>query len=110
MFDTLSDRLNAAFRNLRGKTRLTDADIDATAREIRLALLEADVNLGVVKDFIAAVKELGVPVPIVIRMEGTNVELGKKILRESGLPIIAADNLADAARKVVEATKTAMAA
>ena len=57
MFDTLSDRLNAAFRNLRGKTRLTDADIDATAREIRLALLEADVNLGVVKDFIAAVKE-----------------------------------------------------
>jgi signal recognition particle subunit SRP54 len=57
LFDTLSDRLSAAFRNLRGKTRLTDADIDATAREIRLALLEADVNLGVVKDFIAAVKE-----------------------------------------------------
>ncbi|MFZ0529188.1 MAG: signal recognition particle protein [Propionicimonas sp.] len=57
MFDTLSDRLSAAFRNLRGKTRLTDADIDATAREIRLALLEADVNLGVVKEFIAAVKE-----------------------------------------------------
>ena len=56
MFDTLSDRLSSAFRNLRGKTRLTDADIDATAREIRLALLEADVNLGVVKDFIAAVK------------------------------------------------------
>ncbi|HSK34989.1 MAG TPA: signal recognition particle protein [Propionicimonas sp.] len=57
MFDTLSDRLSAAFRGLRGKTRLTDADIDATAREIRLALLEADVNLAVVKDFIAAVKE-----------------------------------------------------
>ncbi|HQY98788.1 MAG TPA: signal recognition particle protein [Propionicimonas sp.] len=57
MFDTLSDRLSTAFRNLRGKTRLSDADIDATAREIRLALLEADVNLGVVKDFIAAVKE-----------------------------------------------------
>ena len=57
MFDTLSDRLSAAFRNLRGKTRLSDADIDATAREIRLALLEADVNLGVVKEFIAAVKE-----------------------------------------------------
>ncbi len=57
MFDTLSDRLSGAFRTLRGKTRLTDADIDATAREIRLALLEADVNLAVVKDFIAAVKE-----------------------------------------------------
>ena len=57
MFDTLQDRLQATFRNLRGKGRLTDADIDATAREIRLALLEADVNLGVVKDFVAAVKE-----------------------------------------------------
>ena len=57
MFDTLTDRLSSAFRGLRGKTRLTDADIDATAREIRLALLEADVNLGVVKEFIAAVKE-----------------------------------------------------
>ena len=52
MFDTLQDRLQATFRNLRGKGRLTDADIDATAREIRLALLEADVNLGVVKEFI----------------------------------------------------------
>lgn len=57
MFDTLSDRLSAAFRGLRGKTRLSDADIDATAREIRLALLEADVNLTVVKEFIAAVRE-----------------------------------------------------
>ena len=57
MFDTLSDRLSAAFRNLRGKTRLTDADIDATAREIRLALLEADVNLTVVKEFVANLRE-----------------------------------------------------
>ncbi|MFX4271114.1 signal recognition particle protein [Propionibacteriaceae bacterium Y1685] len=57
MFDTLSDRLSAAFKNLRGKGKLTDADIDATAREIRIALLEADVNLAVVKEFIAAIKE-----------------------------------------------------
>lgn len=57
MFDTLQDRLSAAFKNLRGKGKLSDADIDATAREIRIALLEADVNLAVVKDFIAAVKE-----------------------------------------------------
>ncbi len=57
MFDTLSDRLSAAFRNLRGKARLSEADIDATAREIRLALLEADVNLSVVKEFISAVRE-----------------------------------------------------
>ena len=57
MFDTLSDRLSTTFRNLRGKGKLTDADIDATAREIRIALLEADVALPVVREFIAAVKE-----------------------------------------------------
>ena len=57
VFDTLSDRLSGIFTKLRGKGRLTDADIDATAREIRLALLEADVALPVVKGFIADVKE-----------------------------------------------------
>ncbi|QGF24910.1 signal recognition particle protein [Raineyella fluvialis] len=56
MFDTLQDRLAATFKNLRGKGRLTDADVDATAREIRIALLEADVNLSVVKEFVNAVK------------------------------------------------------
>ena len=64
MFDTLSDRLAAAFKNLRGKGRLTEADIDVTAREIRIALLEADVALPVVRAFIANVKQraLGVEV------------------------------------------------
>ena len=57
MFDTLSDRLSTAFKNLRGKGKLTDADIDATTREIRIALLEADVALPVVREFIAAVRE-----------------------------------------------------
>ena len=57
MFDTLSDRLSAVFTNLRGKGRLSEADIDATAREIRIALLEADVALPVVRAFVAAVKE-----------------------------------------------------
>jgi signal recognition particle subunit SRP54 len=57
LFDTLSDRLSTAFSNLRGKGRLSDADIDATAREIRIALLEADVALPVVREFIAAIKE-----------------------------------------------------
>jgi len=57
VFDTLSDRLSSVFTNLRGKGRLSDADIDATAREIRIALLEADVALPVVKDFIAALKD-----------------------------------------------------
>jgi signal recognition particle subunit SRP54 len=57
VFDTLSDRLDKVFTSLRGKGRLSEADIDATAREIRVALLEADVALPVVKDFIANVKE-----------------------------------------------------
>jgi signal recognition particle subunit SRP54 len=57
VFDTLSDRLDKVFSSLRGKGRLSDADIDATAREIRIALLEADVALPVVKVFIGAVKE-----------------------------------------------------
>ncbi len=57
VFDTLSDRLSGIFTKLRGKGRLSDADIDATAREIRLALLEADVALPVVKSFIARLKE-----------------------------------------------------
>ncbi|HZN76636.1 MAG TPA: signal recognition particle protein [Micromonosporaceae bacterium] len=57
MFDTLSDRLSGIFAKLRGKGKLSDADIDATAREIRLALLEADVALPVVRAFIAQLKE-----------------------------------------------------
>ena len=57
MFDTLSDRLSAVFTGLRGKGRLSEADIDATAREIRIALLEADVALPVVRSFVAAIKE-----------------------------------------------------
>ena len=57
MFDTLQDRLAATFKGLRSKGRLTEADIDQTTREIRIALLEADVNLSVVKEFIANVRE-----------------------------------------------------
>ncbi|MDT0441097.1 signal recognition particle protein [Streptomyces johnsoniae] len=57
MFDTLSDRLAATFKNLRGKGRLSEADIDATTREIRIALLEADVALPVVRAFIKQIKE-----------------------------------------------------
>ena len=56
MFETLSDRLTQVFSTLRGRGRLSAADIDATAREIRIALLEADVALPVVREFIARVK------------------------------------------------------
>src|SRR4051794_10707478 len=57
MFETLSDRLESVFTALRGKGRLSEADIDDTAREIRIALLEADVALPAVREFIAAIKE-----------------------------------------------------
>jgi signal recognition particle subunit SRP54 len=57
LFTTLQDRLTATFKNLRGKGKLSDADIDASLRDIRVALLEADVALPVVKDFVAAVRE-----------------------------------------------------
>ncbi|WP_127782721.1 signal recognition particle protein [Rhodococcus sp. X156] len=57
MFESLSDRLTGTLKDLRGKGRLSDADVDATSREIRLALLEADVALPVVRAFVAKVKE-----------------------------------------------------
>jgi signal recognition particle subunit SRP54 len=57
VFESLSDRLTGALQGLRGKGRLTDADIDATTREIRLALLEADVSLPVVRSFVSRIKD-----------------------------------------------------
>jgi signal recognition particle subunit SRP54 len=57
VFDTLSDRLAATFKSLRGKGRLSEQDIDETCREIRIALLEADVALPAVRQFVAAVKQ-----------------------------------------------------
>jgi len=57
VFDTLQDRLAVTFKNLRGKGRLSDADIDATCREIRIALLEADVALPAVREFVERVRE-----------------------------------------------------
>jgi signal recognition particle subunit SRP54 len=60
MFETLSDRLNEAFGKLGRKGRLTEADVDTAMREVRRALLEADVNFKVVKDFVASVRERAV--------------------------------------------------
>ena len=65
------------------------------------ALACRDYGTQVVAGVIAAVKELGVPVPIVIRMKGTNVDEGKKMLAESGLNFTNADTMADAAVSVV---------
>ena len=59
----------------------------------------------IAEGIIAAVKEVGLQVPLVVRLEGTNVEAGKKIIAESGLNVIAADDLSDAAQKIVKAVK-----
>lgn len=56
-FDSLTEKLQNVFKNLRGKGRLTEADVKAALREVKLALLEADVNFKVVKDFVKAVQE-----------------------------------------------------
>ena len=67
-------------------------------------IMRCDIIAGGV---IEAVKEVGLSVPLVVRLEGTNVELGKKIISESGLNVIAGDNLADAAEKIVQAVRGA---
>jgi len=59
----------------------------------------------IAEGIVAAVKEVGLKVPLVVRLEGTNVEKGKDIIRHSGLNVIAGDNLADAAQKIVKAVK-----
>src|SRR3990170_4267617 len=60
MFESLSARLQGVTERLRGKARITEADLEVALREIRLALLEADVNFKVVKDFVARVRERAV--------------------------------------------------
>jgi len=65
-------------------------------------IMKCDV---IANGILTAVKQVKIGVPLVVRLEGTNVELGKKILKESGLAIIAADSMADAAQKIVNATK-----
>jgi succinyl-CoA synthetase beta subunit len=59
---------------------------------------------------VAAAKQVGLKVPLVVRLEGTNVDLGKKILADSGLPIISGNDMGDAAQKVVAAAKGIKAA
>ena len=60
----------------------------------------------VAEGIVAATKELGLEVPLVVRLEGTNVELGKKILQDSGLRIEPADTMADGAQKIIAATRS----
>ncbi len=65
-------------------------------------IMKCDV---IAEGVVAAVKEVGLKVPLVVRLEGTNVDLGKKIIAESGLNVTSADDLDDAAQKIVNAVK-----
>jgi succinyl-CoA synthetase beta subunit len=84
------------------KIILKDPKVKAILVNIFGGIMKCDV---IADGVIAAARELALTVPLVVRLEGTNVELGKKMLAESGLKITPADDLADAARKVVEAAK-----
>ncbi|WP_424933167.1 ADP-forming succinate--CoA ligase subunit beta [Amaricoccus macauensis] len=80
----------------------SDPNVKGILVNIFGGIMRCDV---IAEGVIAAVKEVGLQVPLVVRLEGTNVELGKKIINESGLNVIAADDLSDAAEKIVKAVK-----
>jgi succinyl-CoA synthetase beta subunit len=92
-----AEKVTAAF-----KIMLSSRKVRAILVNIFGGIMKCDtIATGVV----AAAREVNLKVPLVVRMKGTNEDLGKKILKDSGLPIISADNMADAAKKVVAAIK-----
>jgi succinyl-CoA synthetase beta subunit len=93
------EKVTAAFKII-----TADPNVKGILVNIFGGIMRCDV---IAEGVIAAVKEVGLSVPLVVRLEGTNVELGKKIVNESGLDVIAADDLDDAAQKIVNAIKTA---
>ena len=95
------ERVSAAFKIL-----LSDPKVKAVLVNIFGGIMKCDV---IAEGVVAAAREVHLRVPLVVRLEGTNVELGKKILAESGLDIIPANDMADAGRKVVEAAQRAAA-
>ena len=97
-----AERVTAAFKII-----LSDPNVKGILVNIFGGIMRCDV---IAEGVIAAAKEVSLNVPLVVRLEGTNVEKGKSLMADSGLPIISADNLADAAEKVVAATKKAQAA
>ncbi len=84
------------------KIILADANVKAVLVNIFGGIMRCDI---IAEGIIAAVKEVGVKIPVIVRLEGTNVDLGKQKLQESGLAIITADDLTDAARRAVEAAQ-----
>jgi succinyl-CoA synthetase beta subunit len=84
------------------KILIADDKVRAILVNIFGGIMKCDI---IAQGIINAVKTVKLPVPLVVRLEGTNVEAGKKLIADSGLPVITADDLADAAKKVVEAAK-----
>ncbi|MBO6559904.1 MAG: ADP-forming succinate--CoA ligase subunit beta [Nisaea sp.] len=93
------ERVTAAFKII-----LSDPNVEGILVNIFGGIMRCDV---IAEGVVAAAKEVSLHVPLVVRLEGTNVDLGKQILADSGLPIVSADNLADAAEKIVKAVKEA---
>jgi succinyl-CoA synthetase beta subunit len=93
------EKVTAAFKII-----TADPNVKGILVNIFGGIMRCDV---IAEGVIAAVKEVGLQVPLVVRLEGTNVELGKKIISESGLNVISADDLDDAAQKIVKAVKEA---
>jgi len=80
------------------KIILSDPNVKGILVNIFGGIMKCDV---IATGIVEAAKQVGLKVPLVVRLEGTNVELGKKILAESGLDIVSADSMADAAQKIV---------
>jgi succinyl-CoA synthetase beta subunit len=93
------ERVTAAFKLI-----LSDPNVEGILVNIFGGIMRCDV---IAEGVVAAARDVSLNVPLVVRLEGTNVELGKKIMKQSGLPILSADNLADAAEKIVKAVKEA---
>src|SRR5207244_1461419 len=94
-----AEQVKNAFRII-----LSDKNVRAILINIFGGIMRGD---RIAEGVVSASREIGLPVPVVVRLEGTNVELGKEILAKSGLPLITADGMWDAAQKVVEAAKRA---
>jgi len=90
-------KVTAAFKII-----TADPNVKGILINIFGGIMKCDI---IAEGVVAAVKEVGLKVPLVVRLEGTNVEQGKKIIRESGLNVLPADNLDDAAQKIVKAVK-----
>ena len=91
------ERVTVAFKLI-----LSDPNVEAILVNIFGGIMRCDV---IAEGIVSAAREVNLHVPLVVRLEGTNVELGRKILSESGLPLTAAENFEDAARKVVATVK-----